>query len=183
MPARTSAPASGPALHRPADTRPPPQQMRAPTQIVISLERSLSRERRDRVTIIESRPTVVMKRLIPVAVAVAGICAALRANVSVNDPASQVVRVRARVTTPARRADLSLRSGTVVSARSTVTSGTASGTFDPQSCHVENASAREIEIDCQCLVANLPEDGLADWKVSLEPASSGRPPSRLGRTG
>jgi len=113
-----------------------------------------------------------MRRLIVGVVVFTGVWTAVRAGVSVSDPASEVVRIRARLTTPARRADLSLRTGTVVSARSTVMSGSAvAGTFDPQACHVENASTRELEVDCQWLVTNLPSDGLVEWSVSVEPAS------------
>ena len=124
----------------------------------------------DRITIIDTM--LVLKRAILATVAVVAICSAVRATVSVTDPASEVVRVRARLTTSARRAELSLGTGTVVSARSAVMSGAAAtGTFDAQACHAENASTREIEIDCQWLVTNLPADGLADWTVTLEPES------------
>jgi glycoprotein endo-alpha-1,2-mannosidase len=115
-----------------------------------------------------------MRRLILAFVALAG-GAALAADLNVNDPANEIVRVRARITTPARRVDLSLRTGTVVSAQARVLSGSASADtgVESRACHVENGSSRPIEIDCQWLLTNLPPDGSAEWTVSLEPAGDG----------
>jgi hypothetical protein len=113
-----------------------------------------------------------MSRVIVVVVALAGVGAALSAVGRFDDPADEVVRVRVRITTPARRVDLSLRTGTVVSASARVVSGDAS-LLDPQSCHANNGSGRAVELDCQWLLTNLPTDGAAEWTVSLDPAGDG----------
>ena len=114
-----------------------------------------------------------MRRLILVLVALAGACTALGSDFGFNDPANEVIRIRARLTTPARRANLSLLTGTVVSARASITSGSGSidAKFDGPACLVENDSSREFEVDCQWLVTNVPPGGLAEWTVSLQPSS------------
>src|SRR6266850_3076699 len=113
-----------------------------------------------------------MSRAILAFVALAGVSTALSAVGSFDDPANAVIRVRARITTPARRVDLTLHTGTVVSTSARVVSGAAS-VVDPQSCHAENGSGRAIEIDCQWLVTNLPSDRAAEWTISLDPAGDG----------
>jgi hypothetical protein len=113
-----------------------------------------------------------MSRVIVVVVALASVGAALSALGRFDDPADEVIRVRARITTPARRVDLSLRSGTVVSTATRAVSGTGS-VPDPQSCHADNGSGRAFELDCQWLLTNLASAGAAEWSISLDPAGDG----------
>src|SRR5262245_51846387 len=84
-----------------------------------------------------------------------------------DDPASDLVRVRARLTTAAQRADLALTSGKPIRTRA-ITSGAASihARFDGSTCRVENDPnpAGDIaDVDCQWLVVNLPATGIAAW--------------------
>ena len=114
-----------------------------------------------------------MSRLILACFVLGGACAVLQAGRSFDDPASNVVRIRARVTTSAERADLSLSTGDVVHARAGVASASAPAhaAADGPVCRLENQSGREIEIECQWLVAGLPPRGSAEWSVSLDPVS------------
>ena len=113
-----------------------------------------------------------MSRVILALAALAAVSAALSAVGSFDDPANAVIRVRARITTPARRIDLSPGTGTVVSASARVVSGAAS-ISDPQSCQADNGSGRAVELDCQWLLTNLSSDGAAAWTISLVPAGDG----------
>jgi hypothetical protein len=90
------------------------------------------------------------------------------------DPTDDLVRVRARLTTAARRAALSLLSGTAIRTRA-ITSGAASidARFDGSTCRVENdpdPDADIADVECQWLVANLPATGIAAWSLSVAPA-------------
>jgi hypothetical protein len=111
-----------------------------------------------------------MTRVILACFVLGGACAVLQAA-RFDDPANNVVRVRARLTTLAQRADLSLETGTVAHARAGVASAAADAraAIDGRACRLENESAQEAEIECLWLVAQLPAQGLAEWRVLLDP--------------
>jgi Glycosyl hydrolase family 99 len=119
-----------------------------------------------------------MMRMFFALVAITAAWVALRASPGLNgrdDPTNDLVRVRARLTTTAQRADLSLLSGAPIRTRA-ITTGAASihARFDGSTCHVENdkGPASDVaDVDCQWLVANLPATGIAAWSLSVTPAS------------
>src|SRR5262245_26702407 len=115
-----------------------------------------------------------MRGVILVFAALATVCTALRAGAGFSDPANEIIRIRARLTTAARRADLSLQTGTIVNARARLISGSATvaARFDAPTCRLENESPREAEVECLWLATNLPPDGAAEWRVALEGSAS-----------
>jgi Glycosyl hydrolase family 99 len=139
-----------------------------PAGYIKMMENLVSRQSYNR----ECPQWIVMSRLILGCFAIGTACAALQAG-RINDPADSVVRIRARLTTSAERADLSLATGAVVQARAGVASASehTRATADGPACRLENESTQEVEIECQWLVANLPPHGLAEWSVSLDPPS------------
>lgn len=94
---------------------------------------------------------------------------ALVAGVRLVDPAGDLVRVRVLLTTSAWHADLTLLTGTVATTRANLVSELPlyGAWFDGRTCHVDNRSSTEIEVECQFLVTALSPTVPVDWTVTL----------------